>query len=66
MHMISRREWHGGRAAGRAGDCRRPADTRLLIDTHVHLFSDDPARFPLSGASYKPPPYPVEQFVKFA
>ena len=38
----------------------------LLIETHVHLFSDDPARFPLSSASYKPPPYPVEQFVKLA
>jgi len=38
----------------------------VLIETHVHLFSDDPARFPVSEASYKPRPNPVEQFVKFA
>jgi predicted TIM-barrel fold metal-dependent hydrolase len=65
MHMISRREWMAGALlAGPAIAAARP--NGLLIDTHVHLFSDDPARFPLSGASYKPPPYPVEQFVKFA
>ena len=37
-----------------------------LIETHVHLYSDDPARFPATGPSAPPRPYPVEQFVKFA
>jgi predicted TIM-barrel fold metal-dependent hydrolase len=36
----------------------------LLIDTHVHLF--DPARLPYSpNATYKPPPDPLEEYVKF-
>jgi predicted TIM-barrel fold metal-dependent hydrolase len=54
----------GALLAGPAIAAARP--NGLLIETHVHLFSDDPARFPLSSASYKPPPFPVEQFVKFA
>lgn len=37
-----------------------------LIETHVHLFSADPARFPFSPLSYKPKPLPVEEYVKFA
>lgn len=37
-----------------------------LIETHVHLFSADPARFPFSPLSYKPKPLPVEDYVKFA
>lgn len=37
-----------------------------LIETHVHLFSTDPARFPFSPLSYKPKPLPVEEYVKFA
>src|SRR5260370_15954351 len=65
MDMISRREWIAG--ALLAGPAIAAARRNgLLIETHVQLFSDDPARFPLSGASYRPPPYPVEQFVKFA
>jgi predicted TIM-barrel fold metal-dependent hydrolase len=54
----------GALLAGPALGAARP--NGLLIETHVHLFSDNPSRFPLSSASYKPPPYPVEQFVKFA
>jgi predicted TIM-barrel fold metal-dependent hydrolase len=54
----------GALLAGPAIAVARPDG--LLIETHVHLFSDDPARFPLSSASYKPPPNPVEKFVKFA
>lgn len=37
-----------------------------LIETHVHLFSADPARFPLNRLSYQPKPLPVEEYVKFA
>ncbi len=38
-----------------------------LVDSHVHLFSDDPKRFPYApDAPYKPPPLPVEQYVRFA
>ncbi len=37
-----------------------------LIDAHVHLFSADPARWPLNPLSYKPKPMPVEEYVKFA
>ncbi|HEV2134451.1 MAG TPA: amidohydrolase family protein [Terracidiphilus sp.] len=37
-----------------------------LIETHVHLFSADPARFPFSPLSYKPKPLPVDEYVKFA
>lgn len=39
----------------------------LLIDTHVHLFSDDPNKFPYHPtAPYKPPPQPVEAYSAFA
>lgn len=40
--------------------------TGELIDAHVHLFSADPSRFPLSGLSYEPKPLPVEEYAKFA
>lgn len=38
----------------------------VLIETHIHLFSQDQIRFPLSPLSYKPKPLPVEDYVKFA
>jgi predicted TIM-barrel fold metal-dependent hydrolase len=38
----------------------------ILIETHVHLFADDPARFPYNNAVYKPRKAPVEEYVKFA
>src|SRR5688572_15343066 len=38
----------------------------ILIDTHVHLFSKDPQRFPYPpDAPYKPDPQPLEDYVKF-
>jgi predicted TIM-barrel fold metal-dependent hydrolase len=44
------------------------ADARtggVLIDSHMHLFAGDPARFPYNSGSYKPKPLPVEEYVKF-
>jgi len=38
----------------------------ILIESHVHLFADDPARFPYNSAVYKPRKAPVEEYVKFA
>jgi predicted TIM-barrel fold metal-dependent hydrolase len=38
----------------------------IIIESHIHLFAGDPARFPYSSASYAPHPEPVEQYVKFA
>src|SRR2546425_12454715 len=41
----------------------RPVGT--LVDTHVHLFSCDPARFPYPpDAPYKPAPQPLEDYLK--
>jgi predicted TIM-barrel fold metal-dependent hydrolase len=41
----------------------RPPGT--LVDTHVHLFSADPERFPYpADAPYQPKPFPVENYVK--
>jgi predicted TIM-barrel fold metal-dependent hydrolase len=63
--MISRREWVAG--ALLAGPARAvPQPKGVFIETHVHLMSNDTDRFPFSAASYKPRPYPVEQFLKFA
>jgi hypothetical protein len=42
----------------------RPAG--VLIESHIHLFADDPARFPYNSASYKPQREPVEEYVQFA
>jgi predicted TIM-barrel fold metal-dependent hydrolase len=42
----------------------RPVGT--LVDTHVHLFSSDPKRFPYpADAPYKPEPAPLEAYAKF-
>jgi predicted TIM-barrel fold metal-dependent hydrolase len=41
----------------------RPAG--VLIESHIHLFADDPARFPYNSASYKPQREPVEDYVRF-
>jgi predicted TIM-barrel fold metal-dependent hydrolase len=38
-----------------------------IVDTHVHLFSNDPKRFPFApDAPYKATPLPVEEYVRFA
>jgi predicted TIM-barrel fold metal-dependent hydrolase len=62
--MISRREWMVGVASAAPLLAARPAG--VLIESHVHLFAGDPIRFPYSGASYKPQPLTVEQYVTFA
>jgi predicted TIM-barrel fold metal-dependent hydrolase len=41
----------------------RPAG--VLIESHIHMFSDDLTRFPINKLSYKPNPQPVEAYVKF-
>ena len=41
----------------------RPAG--VLIESHIHLFAGDPARFPYNSASYKPQREPVEDYVRF-
>ena len=38
----------------------------ILIETHVHLFSKDVARFPGHKNAWPPPPSPLEDYVKFA
>ncbi|HEY2018118.1 MAG TPA: amidohydrolase family protein [Bryobacteraceae bacterium] len=62
--MITRRGWIAGALGVPAWALPQPKG--VLIETHVHLFGDDPARFPFSKASYQPKPNPVEPFVKFA
>jgi predicted TIM-barrel fold metal-dependent hydrolase len=38
-----------------------------IVDSHVHLFSDDVRRFPFApDAPYKPAALPVEEYVRFA
>jgi predicted TIM-barrel fold metal-dependent hydrolase len=78
--MISRRDWLIGTMAVAHAWAARPqglsrmtlgADSvavrpaGVLIESHVHLFADDPVRFPYNSASYKPKPEPVEDYVRF-
>ena len=66
---ITRREFVAGLAgmaaslpALGAGRPRGP-----IVDSHVHLFSDDPKRFPFApGAPYRPAPLPLKEYVRFA
>ena len=51
-----------GMLAGGSGVVRPPG---VLIESHIHLFADDPARFPYNSASYKPKRAPVEEYVRF-
>jgi predicted TIM-barrel fold metal-dependent hydrolase len=67
--MISRREWLAGillAPVARAAATGRPKG--VLIEPHVHLFSADQVHFPYNASNpvYRPPPYPLEEFVKFA
>ena len=78
--MISRRELIVGAAAVAAAHASAPKVVRalestsafagrpqgILIESHVHLFADDPAHFPYNSAVYKPRKAPVEEYVKFA
>lgn len=61
----TRRAWIGGAVATiAASGAPRPAGT--LVDTHIHLFAGDDARFPYAkNAPYKPPAETVESYVKF-
>ena len=44
-----------------------PRPAGVLIDTHVHLFAADQARFPYHPKGpYKPPPQPLESYLAFA
>jgi predicted TIM-barrel fold metal-dependent hydrolase len=61
--MISRREWIAAALLATRAMAARPPG--VLIESHVHLFSDDPVRFPFSPGQRHSEPAPVEQYVKF-
>ena len=54
-----------GKRTGECSPCARTAQG-VLIESHIHLFAGDPARFPYNSASYAPNTEPVEEYVKFA
>jgi predicted TIM-barrel fold metal-dependent hydrolase len=62
--MISRRELLATSLLPAFARAARPRG--VVIESHVHLFADDPKRFPYNSASYQPRPNPVEAYVKFA
>ncbi|MEO7651008.1 MAG: hypothetical protein ABIZ80_11115, partial [Bryobacteraceae bacterium] len=44
-----------------------PRPDGVLIDTHIHLFAADQARFPYHPKGpYKPGPQPLESYIGFA
>jgi predicted TIM-barrel fold metal-dependent hydrolase len=54
-------------ASALAGAAFAPEQSKgVLIESHIHLFAGDPARFPYNSASYTPRTEPVEAYVKFA
>jgi predicted TIM-barrel fold metal-dependent hydrolase len=63
--MISRRKMMVGAIATAASALADARTGGVLIDSHMHLFAGDPARFPYNSGSYKPKPLPVEEYVKF-
>jgi L-fuconolactonase len=67
---MNRRVFLAGLTSAAAGTVNVQAGGRPsgpIVDTHVHLFSPDLRRFPLSpNATYKPTPLPVEEYVRFA
>ena len=64
MPIISRRECLAALTASAAA-AERPAG--VLVESHIHLFASDPKRFPYHrNAVYKPPAYPLADYVKFA
>jgi len=63
--MLTRREMMAGMIALPAVAAVRPQGP--IVESHVHLFSNDLKRFPLAPDSpYKPAPLPVEDYVSFA
>jgi predicted TIM-barrel fold metal-dependent hydrolase len=58
--MMTRREFVVGAIATTLAHA-----PELLIESHIHLFAGDPARFPYNTGSYKPGTAPVEEYVKF-
>jgi predicted TIM-barrel fold metal-dependent hydrolase len=62
--MISRRELIAAPLLPVLARAARPGG--VLIESHVHLFANDPERFPYNAAAYKPRPNPVEEYLKFA
>jgi predicted TIM-barrel fold metal-dependent hydrolase len=62
--MISRREILAGALLPVAARAARAKG--VLIESHVHLFANDPEHYPYNSAAYKPRPNPVEEFLKFA
>ncbi len=65
MHGIARRHLLMAAAVPAPGQVTfRPPGT--LVDTHVHLFSSDRARFPVHANSpYTPAPEPLEKYLEF-
>src|ERR1700677_315053 len=47
------------------GDAGAARPAGAVIESHIHLFADDPVRFPYNSGSYKPKPEPVEDYVRF-
>jgi predicted TIM-barrel fold metal-dependent hydrolase len=64
MQKISRRQCLAALAAS-ASAADRPAG--VLVESHIHLFASDQKRFPYHrNAVYRPPAYPLAEYVKFA
>ena len=65
MKTITRRQCLlGAAAAAWAQEQRRPPG--VLVDTHIHLFAADRARFPVHADSpYQPAVQPLEKYVEF-
>lgn len=64
MSSIGRREWIAGvLCAGTAWSARPSGE---LIESHVHLYSDDPLRFPFANGRSGRQTYTVETFLGFA
>jgi predicted TIM-barrel fold metal-dependent hydrolase len=64
MANIGRREWIAGVLCAGAAWSARPKGE--LIESHVHLYSDDTARFPFANGGSGRQNYPVEKFLAFA
>jgi predicted TIM-barrel fold metal-dependent hydrolase len=64
MSSMGRREWIAGAlCAGTAWGARPKGE---LIEAHVHLYSDDPVRFPFANGRPGRQVYTVETFLAFA